>query len=196
VGLQLRGEGEADVGDGGEGGDDERDGSRHAFLDTGFGPDGAHAHRVLADGDGDAEGGAELHADRLDGGVEVGAFAGNRRRGHPVGGEVYFAEIADLGGGKIGEGFADGEAGGSGGVVDGDGRAFAHGEGFAGVDVEGRGGDAAVGDGDLPGADHLVAADESADGAVADGDEEGFVGDGGVGKDATDGVAKREVAEV
>ena len=59
-------------------------------------PDGAHAHRVLADRNGDAERRAQFHADRLDGGVEVGAVAGDGGRGHPVGGEVDLAEVADL----------------------------------------------------------------------------------------------------
>ena len=99
-------------------------------------PRGAHAHRVLADGNRDAERGAEFHADGLHGGVEIGAVAGDRGRGHPVGGEIHLADVADLRGGEIGERFADGETGGGGGVVDGDGRAFAHRHGFAGVDVE------------------------------------------------------------
>ena len=153
-------------------------------------PDGAHAHGVLADGNGDAEGGAELHAHGLHGGVEVGGVAGDGGRGHPVGGEVDLAEVADLGGGEVGEGFANGEAGGGGGVVDGDGRAFAHCHGLAGVDVEGGGGDAAIGHGHLPRADHLVAADESAHRAVADGDEERLVGDGRVREHAADGSAE------
>ena len=126
----------------------------------------------------------------MDGGVEIGAVAGDRGGGHPVGGEIYFAEVADLRGREIREGFADGEAGGRGGVVDGDGCAFAHRHRLAGIDVEARGGDGAVSDGDLPRADHLVAADEAAERAVADGDEKGFVGDGGVREDAVDGFAQ------
>ena len=42
----------------------------------------------------------------------------------------------------------------------------------------------------MPRADHLVAGDEAAEGAVADGDEKGFVGDGGVGEDAADGFGE------
>ena len=91
-------------------------------------------------------------------------------------------------GGEIGEGLAHGEAGGCRGVVDGDGRALAHGHGLAGVDVEGGGGDGAIGHGHLPRADHLIAADESADRAVADRDEERLVRDGRVRKDAEDRV--------
>ena len=187
---QLRGQRKPDVGDGREGRDDERNGRAHALLPVTVFPDGAHAHGVLADGDGDAEGGAEFHADGVDGGVEVGGVAGDGRRGHPVGGEVDLAEVADLGGGEVGEGFAHGEAGGGGGVVDRDGRALTHCHGLAGVDVEGGGGDSAVGHGHLPRPDHLVAADESAHRAVADGDKEGLVGDGRMGEDAADGFVE------
>ena len=126
----------------------------------------------------------------MDGGVEIGAVAGDRGGGHPIGGEVHFAEVADLRGGEVGEGFADGEAGGRGGVVDRNRRALAHRHGFAGVNVEGGGGDGAIGDGDLPRADHLVAGDEAAERAVADGDEKSFVGDGGVREDAMDGLGE------
>ena len=188
----MRREGQADVGDGGEGGDDERDGGGDTFFLTGGGivPDRAHAHAVFADRDGDAERGTEFHADGLDGGVEIGAVAGDRGGGHPVGGEIHFAEVADLRGGQIGEGFADGEAGGSRGVVDGDGCAFAHRHGLARVNVEGGGGDGAVGDGDLPRTDHLVAGDEAAEGAVADGDEERFVGYSRVREHTADGFGE------
>ena len=197
VGDELRGERLADVGDGGEGGDDERERGGDAFLRAGglVFPDGGHAHRVLSDGDGDAEGGAEFHANGLHGGVEVGAFAVEGGGGHPVGGKVDLAEVADLGGGEVGQCFADGEAGGGGGGVDRDGRAFAHRHGLAGVNVEGGGGDGAVGNGNLPGADHLVARNQACDGAVADGDEEGLVGDGGVGEDAGGEVFERERAK-
>ena len=198
VGDELRGERLADVGDGGEGGDDQRGRGGDAFgrAGGGVGPDGGHAHAVLADGDGDAEGRAELHAHGLDGGVEVGSIAGHGGGGHPVGGEVDLAEVADLGGGEVGQGFADGEAGGGGGTVDRDGRAFAHGHGLAGEGVVAGGGHGAIGHGHLPGADHLVAADQAGDGAIADGDEEGLVGDGGVREHAADGLGEGGAAEI
>ncbi len=195
VDLELRGETAADVGDGGEGGDDQRNWGGDAFFAIPVGPNGAHAHGILADGNGDSEGGAEFHADGFDGGVEVGGIAGHGRGSHPIGGEVDLTEVADLGGGEIGEGFADGESGGSGGVVDGDGSAFAHGHGFTGVDVEGGGGDAAIGDGHLPGTDHLIAHDQAANGAVADRDEKGFVRHGGVHEHAFAGFAQVEAFE-
>jgi len=46
------------------------------------------------------------------------------------------------------------------------------------VAVEAGGGDCAVGYRDLPRADHLVARDHAGDGAVADGDQEGFLSNG------------------
>ena len=62
---------------------------------------------------------------------------------------------------------------------DGERSALADGHGFAGtlamklLSVNG-----AIRDGNLPGADHLILHGETANAAVADGDEEGFGGDG------------------
>ena len=80
-------QGAADVGDGGEGGDDERKRSDDAFLVGAVAPARAHAHRVLADGNRDAERGTEFHADGVDGGEEFRAVPG-AGGGHPVGGEL------------------------------------------------------------------------------------------------------------
>ena len=66
---------------------------------------------------------------------KIGAVAGNGGRGHPVGGEIDLADVADLRGGEIGQRLADREARRSGGVVHRDGRAFAHRHRFAGVDI-------------------------------------------------------------
>ena len=198
----MRREREANVRDRGEGRDDERGGRGNAFVQTffiadgGFLPRRAHAHGIFADGNRDAEGGTEIEADGGNGGVKIGTVASDGGRGHPVGRKVNFAEVTDLGGGEVGEGFTDGEAGGSGGVVDGDGSAFAHGHGFAGVDVEGGGGDGAVGHGDLPRADHLVAGNQTAERAVADGNEERLVAHRRVREDALHDFEQREFAEV
>ena len=132
----------------------------------------------------------------MHGGVEIGPVAGNRGCGHPIGGEVDLAEVADLRGGEIGECFADRETRGRGGVVDRHGRALAHREGFAGVDIKRRGSHRAVGDGHLPRADHLVAADEAGDATVADGDEKRFVGDGRVREHAARGLEQGDAAEI
>ena len=100
-------------------------------------PGGAHGHGVFAHGDADAEGGAEIHAHRFDGVVEVGIFAGFAGGHHPVGRQFDFAERANVGGGHVGKTFADGHAAGGGGVENGDGGAFAHAHGFAGGGVHG-----------------------------------------------------------
>ena len=151
-------------------------------------PAGAHGHGVFTDGDADAECGAELHADGLDGVVKVGVFAGFAGGDHPVGGEFDVADLADIGGGDVGQALADGDAAGGGGIEDGERGAFTDGHGLAGVAVHGGGGHGDVGDGCLPWADHLVAGDHAGDGAVGDGDEEGLVGDGGEAEHAVDGV--------
>src|SRR5664280_2186596 len=186
--LELRGEREADVGAVGEGGDDERDRCGDTLLPVTVVPDGAHAHGVFADRNRNAEGGAQLHAYGLNGGVEVRGVAGDGGRSHPVGGQIDLAEVADLGGREVGERFADGEAGRGGGVVHSDGRAFAHGHRLTGVYVESSGGDGAVGYGDLPWADHLITADETAERTVADGDQERLVRHGRVREHTADGV--------
>ena len=105
-------------------------------------------------------------------------------------------ELVDGGAGDVGDDFADGHARGGSGVGDGERCALADGHRFAGEGVEGAEGDGAVGDGNLPGADHLILHGEAADAAVADGDEEVFGGDGGEAEQALDGVGDGDVREV
>ncbi len=192
VANELWGEGEAYVANWGECGYDEADGGGDASALTILFPDGAHAHGVFAYGDGDSEFGTELESDGFYGSVEVGAVAGDGGGGHPVCGEVDFPDGTDLGGGEVGQRFSDGEACGGSGGMDCDGGAFAHRHGFAGEDVEGGGGDRAIGNRNLPRANHLVARDEAGHGTVTDGNEEGFVSDSGVSENAMDGVLEFE----
>ena len=89
------------------------------------------------------------------------------------------SEISLIGcGGDVGDGFAHGHAARGGGVDDGQRRAFAHGHRFAQVAFKAHGGDGAIGHRHLPWSDHLVAHGHAAHAAVADGDQEGFVGHG------------------
>ena len=176
-GIELRGAGLAHIEHRREGGDDyrQRRGDR-AFLAVLL-PHGFHRQGVLAHGDGDAQLRADLHADAAHGVVETGVLAGVTGCGHPVGREHDPREIAGIARGQVGQGFADGHAAGSRRIQQGQRRALAHGHGFAGDAVEIGGGHGDIGHRHLPGADHLVARDQSAHAAVADGDEETLVAD-------------------
>src|SRR5436190_1037183 len=68
--LKLRREREPDVRDRCKSGDNERSRRGDALLLVPVLPNGAHAHRVLADRNGDAEGWTEFHADGFHGGIE------------------------------------------------------------------------------------------------------------------------------
>ena len=81
-------------------------------------------------------------------------------------------------------------------VEHGDGRAFAHGHGFAAEAFVVGQRHGAVGHRHLPRADHLVAAGEPAHGAIADGDEEGLVGHGGVAQHAVGGFGQVDAGQV
>ena len=180
VGAQLRRPAAAHIADRRERRDDERHGRDHGLRRTvrrvTLAPRGTHRQRILADGDGDAERGTELLADRLDRGEERGVLAGFTAGRHPVGGEPHIAERADIGREDVGDGLGDREPRRGRRVEQRDRRALAHRHRLAGVaEVVGRG-DAAVRHRHLPGPDHLVARDHAADRTVADGDEEGLVG--------------------
>ena len=153
-------------------------------------PRRAHRHRVLADGDADAEPRAEVEGHRLHGVEEGGVLAGGAGGRHPVGRELDARERRDRGRGEVGEGLADRHAPGGGAVDDRDRRALAHGEGLAGVALEGQQRRRAVGDRHLPRADHRVARAEAAHRAVADRDQERLVRHRGVEQDAPDGLGE------
>ena len=117
---------------------------------------------------------------------ETASTVSNRRasspgyatRRHPVGRQLDLAQFADIGGGQVGQRLADGHAAGSRRVEHGERGALAHGEGFAEVTLIAHRRHGDVGHRHLPRADHLVAGGHAADGTVADGDQEGLVGDG------------------
>ncbi len=159
-------------------------------------PHRPHRDRVLADRNRDPERRRELGADGADGVVERGVLARMAGGGHPVGGEPHVGQFRDARRGDVGDRLADREARGGGGVEHRDRRALAHGHRLAGVALEGAGRDRHVGDGHLPGADHLIARDETADGAIADRDEEGLVGDRGEAEHAVRRLARVERARI
>ena len=151
-------------------------------------PDRRHRAGVLADGDGEAGGGAELHRDGADGVEERGVLAGLAAGGHPVGGELDLPDLGDAGGSEVEDGLGDGEAAGRGCVDDRDGRALAARHRGAVVALVAGRDDGVVGDGQLERTAHLVAVDHAGDGAVGDRDEERLVGDGRVREHAPEGV--------
>ena len=96
---------------------------------------------------------------------------------HPVRGEHHFVQSPDPGRGEVRERLSDRHAGRGAGIEDREGGTLAHRHRLSReAEMVGHG-DRAVGDRDLPGADHLVPDDEARDAAVADGDEERLVGD-------------------
>jgi len=97
-------------------------------------------------------------------------------RRHPVGRQLHVTQLFDASGSDVGERLADRHSPGSRRIEQGQRRTLAHRHRLAGVHVETGGGDGHVADRHLPGADHLVAADQAGHGPVADGDEKAFVG--------------------
>ena len=194
---QLGGQGPAHVADRRERGRDQRHRRDHRAARAALLPHRPHRHRVLADRDRDAERGRELGARRPDRGVEARVLARRQpRRRHPVARQLDVAEAGDVGGGDVGDRLADGQTRRGRGVEQRDRRPLANRHGLAGVAVEARGRDRAVGDRDLVGADHRVAADQAADGAVADRHQEGLVGDGRQAQDPGRGLGQRHPGEV
>ena len=124
--------------------------------------------------------------------VRRGGLAG---RGHPVGGE-FDARVAERRGREVGERFADRHAPGGRGVAHRQRRALAERHGLAGVALEVIRDYADIGHRRLPRADELVARHQAADAAVADADEEGFVGDRGETQHQFRGALYSEVREV
>ena len=197
VGLEVGREREADVLHRRERRDDERERrdllALHALPVL---PDGVHRAAVLADGDGDAELRAEPEADFLHGVVEDRVLARLAARGHPVGGEPDLRDVANVGGGEVGDRLGDGEAAGRRPVEERDRGALARRHGLSVERRVAHRRDGAVRRRKLELADHLVARDASGDGAVGDGDEKGLVRDGRQVQDAREGVDRADALEV
>ncbi len=196
IAAQLRGDSVAHVLDPGKGGDEQGERRGDALLLAILLPAGLHGHGVLAHRNGDAKGRAELLAHRLDRLVETGIFPRVTGSGHPVGGELDPLEGTDVSRCQVGQGLGHRHTGGSGVGEQRHRGAFAHGHGFAMVAVVGSGGDGAIGHRDLPGADHLVAVDQTGHAAIADGDEEGFLRHGGQTQYPLGGVAEGDAIQL
>ncbi len=155
-------------------------------------PRRAHRHRILADRNADAERRAKLHRDGAHRVVERGILAGMPCRRHPVGRELDVRKPRNARGGDVGDRFADRHAARGGRVDQRQRRALAHRHRLACVTVEVHQRDGDVRHRNLPGADHLIARAQAADGAIADGDEERLVGDGRKLQHAIRGVVHRD----
>ena len=140
-------------------------------------PRGAHRKRILADRDGDAELGAQLKAHRANRRVQVGILTRLTARRHPVGRQPNVGEPPHIGRDDIGDRLAHGQAARCRRVEQRRRRPLPHGHGFARVALVAAQGDGGVGHRHLPGAHHLIAADQSAHRAIADRDQKGLVGD-------------------
>ena len=138
-----------------------------------FLPHGFHGQAVFADGNADAQFLTGL-GNGFYGAVEFFVFARHAAGCHPVGGKFDVADVADICGGDVGNGFADAHAPRCGCVKQGKRGFFAHAHGFAAMGVKTHQGNGAVGNGGLIRADHLVAVGHAANAAVADGNQEMF----------------------
>ncbi|GKT77878.1 multidrug resistance transport transmembrane protein [Colletotrichum tofieldiae] len=189
--AQLGSPGVAHVIDDGNSGDDDGHGRRDALGLTRLAvlPRRLHRGGVLADGDGNLELGAQLHADSADGLVETGTLARVVDGGHPVGGQLHAVQLTkEVGGAEVEQTLGDRHAGRGSRGDESELRLLSHSHDLAGAGVGAeaeRGcGDGAVGDGGLPGTDHLVADGQATNGPVADGDEERLGADGRHAEDA------------
>ncbi|GJC81968.1 hypothetical protein ColLi_04805 [Colletotrichum liriopes] len=189
--AQLGSPGVAHVIDDGNSGDDDGHGRRDALSLARLAvlPRRLHRGGVLADGDGNLELRAQLHADSADGLVETGTLARVVDGGHPVGGQLHAVQLTkEVGGAEVEQTLGDRHAGRGSRGDESELRLLSHSHDLAGAGVGAeaeRGcGDGAVGDGGLPGTDHLVADGQAANGPVADGDEERLGADGRHAEDA------------
>ncbi|ABM42454.1 conserved hypothetical protein [Acidovorax sp. JS42] len=195
LGVELRRERAAHVGQRGERGDDEADGRGDLLGLAALAPLGAHGQAVLAHGDGDAQLRAQLHAHGLHGLVQRGVFSGLAAGRHPVGRQLHARQF-DGCRQQVGDAFRHRHAARRGRIERRQRRAFAHGHGLAGKATEVGQRHGRVGHGHLPGAHHLVAVGQAAHGAVADGDEKALGGHRGVGQHLDHGLLQRQAVHV
>ena len=175
--LEQRCQAGARIGDRRERRDDQRHRRGHRLVGLPVAPGRAHRQRILADGNRQSQRDAEVDRDRAHGVVERRVLARLSRRRHPVGRQLDLTQVADARSREIGNRLGDRHAPRSRGVDQRDRRALADGHRFARVAREIRERDRDVGDRHLPGTDHRIARAESADGAIADRDQKGLVGD-------------------
>ena len=164
----------------GKRGDDQRHWSVDGPRCLAIAPARAHAHRVLAHRDRHTERGAQLHAHGLHRVEQRSVFAGHVHCGHPVGGELNVCDRRNRCCRNVGDGLSHRHARRRRCVEHRQRRALAHRHCLASVAHKISKRHRNVCHRHLPRPDHLLAGSETADEAVTNGDEKGFVGDRGV----------------
>ena len=175
---------------------DERHRRRDRALDAVLVPRRAHRHRVLADRNRHAELDARFDRDGAHRVVERRVLAGMTRRRHPVGRELHVRDRADVGGGDVGDRFGNRHAPRRRRIDQRERRALAHRHRFAREALVVHERDRDVGHRHLPRPDHRIARAQSADGAVADRDEERLVRHRGQLQHAIDRVREIDVDKI
>ena len=168
---QLRRQRAARVADAGEAGNHQRYRRHRALRLALMLPLRLHGQRVLADRDGNVQRGAQLHTDRFHRVEQRRVFTRMVDRRHPVGRQPNFAQTSNRRSGHIGDRLAHGETRGLCAIEHGDRRALGHRHRFADVTIKIRQRHRAIGNRNLPRADHRVAMIEATHRAVADGDQ-------------------------
>ena len=177
--IELRRQGLAHIGQGREGGDDQRHRRSDLLGAMLITPLGAHGERIFPDRNGNAQSWAQFHTHRLHRGVERSIFTRFTAGRHPVGRQLDARQL-DRCRQQVGDGFRHRHAPGGRCVDRGQRCALAHAHGLAGKTLEVGQRDRTVCDRHLPRTHHLVAVCQAADAAVANRDEEALGGHGGM----------------
>ena len=176
VGTQHRHQAQACILDRCERRDDERQRRDDPADARVVAPGGAHGQRILSHRNREAERRAQLHRHRLHRIEQVRVLAGLATGGHPVRRQHHPIDARDVGRDDVRERLRHRHPGCRTRIEQRQRRALPHGDRFPCESMESAQRDRAVGDRHLPRTHHLVAGDEPADGAIADGHQERLVG--------------------
>ena len=153
-------------------------------------PVGPHRQRVLADRYGDAQLRAQFLRHRTHRRVQRRVFAALAARRHPVGRQADLRQRRDVRRQHVGDRLRHRQAPGGGRIEQRHRAALADGERFSRASLVVGERHRHVAHRHLPRSDQLIAADETADGAIADGDEKGLVGHRRQAQHAVRGLAR------
>ena len=158
-------------------------------------PTRAHRQGVFADRHTDAQGRAQLHADRVHGVIQRSVFTRFTAGCHPIATELDALE-RDGRGQQVGDGFGHRHAARRGRIQGGQRSAFTQAHGFtAKARVVGQR-YGAIGHRHLPRPDHLVTVTQAAHRAVTDRDEKPFAGNRGVAQHIQRHLRQRHVGQI